>query len=340
MTESTPFFPTPHGVRDMLPQEMGELNSLLAPVRGELVARRFEELHTPALEYESVIAMGDVESTDPAFRLLDDEGRMLVLRPDMTIPTVRLVATRLRKEQPPFRFYYVSHIYRGKPLPGRSREFLQLGAELIGRSGLAATLELLETLVAVLDLAGLTQYSIVVGNADLFPRLMKTLEVPPGARDDLIADLAARNFVGMKRRLEGLMDEGAISPRQVELLTQVAQSRGSVEILDRLPEEIKDVAPDLIRISNEAEGGVRDRLVFDLGMLPTLNYYSGEIFQVHHPAVGQPIGGGGRYDQLLARFGRPLEAVGFGVSLELLHTAKLSEDGLSKPLLESSEGSP
>jgi len=135
------------------------------------------------------------------------------------------------------------------------------------------------------------------------------------------------------------MEEGAASPRQAELLTQVSQSRGSAEILDRLPEEIKDVAPDLIRIAGEAEGDVRDRLVFDLGMLPTLNYYSGEIFQIHHPAVGQPIGGGGRYDQLLARFGRPLEAVGFGVSLELLHTAKLSEDGLSKPLLESSEES-
>lgn len=340
MTEPTPFFPTPSGVRDMAPQEMGELNSVLDLVRKELVAGGFQEIHTPALEYESVIAMGDMESTDPAFRLLDDEGQILVLRPDMTIPAVRLVATRLRNEPPPFRLYYVSHIYRGKPLPGRSREFLQLGAELIGGSGVAATHELLKMLVAVLDLAGLTQYSIVAGNADLFPRLMKALEVPDVAQSDLVADLAARNLVGMKHRLEGLAEQGVISARAAELLTQLPQSRGSAEILDDLPEEIKDLAVDLIRIASDAEGEVQDRLAFDLGMLPTLNYYSGEIFQIHHPAVGQPIGGGGRYDQLLARFGRPLEAVGFGFSLELLHSAKLGEDRIGKPLLESSEESP
>jgi ATP phosphoribosyltransferase regulatory subunit len=337
MSEVAPFHPTPSGVRDMLPTEMRELGSLLEPIRRELEGRRFEEIHTPALEYESVMAVGNVESTEPAFRLMDDEGRMLVLRSDMTIPTVRLVATRLRDEPPPFRFYYVSHIYRGKAAPGRSREFLQLGAELIGRSGVSATLELLETMVAVLDTAGLTEYSVVIGNASLFPRLMKTLEIPAAARKDLARDLAGRDFVAMRSRLERLQERREISAANASLLRELAQTRGSAAVVDELPEAVKDVVADLTRLVGEASEAVRARLVLDFGMSPNLDYYSGEIFEVHHPAAGEPIGGGGRYDELLTRFGRPLEALGFGLSVEQLHTVKLAEDAARRPSLESSE---
>lgn len=335
--EPPPFFPTPAGVRDMLPGELREISSLIAPARRELEARDFAEIHTPALEYESVMAVGDVESTEPAFRLLDDRGRKLLLRSDMTIPTARLVATRLKDERPPFRLYYVSHIYRGAVTSGHAREFLQLGAELIGRSGLAATLELLEGLVAMLDAVGLADYTVVLGDASLFPRLMRTLEIPDGARGALMHELVTRDFVGLRRQLGALKAGNLVGDKTLEALERVAQIRGAGDVFDGLDEVAVDAAETLGRIRVEASDQVRAHLAFDFGMSRPLGYYSGEIFEIHHSALGQPIGGGGRYDELLARFGRPLEAIGFGLSVEALHAAKLAEDAERKPLLEATE---
>ncbi len=321
----------------MLPTELRELSSLLVPIRRELESRDFAEIHTPALEYETVMAVGDVESTKPAFRLLDDEGRMLVLRSDMTIPTARLVATRLKDVPPPFRLYYVSHIYRGRAAPGHAREFLQLGAELIGRSGIPATIELLEALVATVDSAGLNSYSVVLGDVSLYPRLMGALEIPRRVRDELSHEVATRDFVGLRRRLEELQVSDRVPQRSLDILRELVQVRGGADVFDQLDEVVADAAESLRRISHEASAAVQKRLVFDFGMSQEIGYYSGEVFEIHHAALGQPIGGGGRYDPLLARFGRPLEAIGFGVNVEGLHAAKLAEDAERKPSLESSE---
>jgi len=71
---------------------------------------------------------------------------------------------------------------------------------------------------------------------------------------------------------------------------------------------------------------VAERIIFDLGLVRSLGYYTGAIFQVYDPAYGVPIGIGGRYDELLGQFGRPLPAVGFALNVERLHIALTSEE--------------
>ena len=320
-------FSTPPGLRDMLPDELGDVTRLLAPFRLELESRNYNELHTPALEYESTIALGGLESTQPAFPLIDADGRRLVLRPDMTIPTARVIATRLRHRQPPFRLYYVSHVYRGTT--GRieqPREFLQIGAELAGLSGPDSTLELLEVLVAAVDATQLVGYRIVLGDARLLPAILHALRVPSKDRAAITHELVTRDYVGLGQQLDRLCRQRSISTKVRQIITETVSRRGGEDIFENLDERVVATVDPLRRIYHDATPKVRSKLLIDFGLTRRLGYYTGEVFEVHHPALGQAIGGGGRYDNLLERFNRRLPAVGFGLTVERLHEAVRADD--------------
>jgi len=320
-------FSTPPGLRDMLPDELSDVTRLLTRFRLELESRHYSELHTPALEYESTIALGGLESTQPAFPLIDAEGRRLVLRPDMTIPTARVIATRLRHLEPPFRLYYVSHVYRGTT--GRieqPREFLQVGAELVGLSGPDSTLELLEVLVAAVDATPLVGYRIVLGDAQLLPAILHALKVPRKDRPAITHELVTRDYVGLRNQLDRLCEQGSISAKVQRIIVETVSRRGGEEVFDNLDERIVAATDSLRQIYRDATPNVRSKLLIDFGLTRQLGYYTGEVFEVHHPALGQAIGGGGRYDNLLERFNRKLPAVGFGLQVERLHEAARADD--------------
>jgi ATP phosphoribosyltransferase regulatory subunit len=327
-------FSTPPGLRDMLPDELSDVTRLLAPFRLELESRDYSELHTPALEYESTIALGGLESTQPAFPLIDAEGRRLVLRSDMTIPTARVIATRLRHREPPFRLYYVSHVYRGTT--GRieqPREFLQVGAELAGLGGPDSTLELLEVLVAAVDATQLVGYRIVLGDAQLLPAILHVLEVPREDQPAITHELVTRDYVGLRKQLDRLCEQRAISAEVRQIIVETVTRRGGEDIFENLDQRIAAATDSLRQIVRNASPNVRSKLLIDFGLTRALGYYTGEVFEVHHPALGQAIGGGGRYDNLLERFDRKLPAVGFGLSVERLHEAVRADDEQRKATL-------
>ena len=123
----------PSGTRDVLPDEMRELRAMTDRIRAVFDRAGYGEIYTPALEYEQTFERGNIGGARPAYRVFDEHGSVLVLRPDMTVPIARVVATRYAHAEPPLRFCYVAHAYRGvRPQRGQSREFLQAGVELIG----------------------------------------------------------------------------------------------------------------------------------------------------------------------------------------------------------------
>jgi ATP phosphoribosyltransferase regulatory subunit HisZ len=125
--------PIPSGTRDVLPDEMRELRAITEAMRGVFERFGYGEIATPALEYESTLARGDLRGARPAYRVMDDHGAVLVLRSDMTVPIARVVATRYPTEDPPLRLSYFAHAYRAvRPQRGQPREFLQAGIELVG----------------------------------------------------------------------------------------------------------------------------------------------------------------------------------------------------------------
>lgn len=340
-TEARPVIATPAGVRDMLPQEMAEVADVVRPFRHELESAGFGEMHTPALEFESVMALGDVESTEPAFRLIDEMGRTLVLRSDMTIPVARVVATRLREDDPPFRLYYVSHVYRGQPSrAGHPREFLQIGAELMGRPGTSGTLELLGPLVRSLASIQLERYSILLGDTTLFPRLLEGLAVSEPTRSELLHELVTRDLAGFRRIVETAHEQGVMSESAAALIQEAAHTRGNLSLFKDLDPRLRGVGETLETLLRSADEDIRRHVIVDFALVRKLGYYTGEVFEIHHPGIGEPLGGGGRYDGLLARFGRPLAATGFGLTVERLHEALRADDDLLKNELRTGRAPP
>jgi ATP phosphoribosyltransferase regulatory subunit len=134
----------PSGTRDFLPDEMRELRAMTDRIRGVFDRAGYGEVYTPALEYERTFELANVTPTRPAYRMFDEQGNVLVLRSDMTVPIARLVATRYTHAELPLRFCYMAHAYRGvRPQRGQSREFLQAGLELIGSKAPEGTAEAL-----------------------------------------------------------------------------------------------------------------------------------------------------------------------------------------------------
>src|SRR5271167_63449 len=220
--------PIPSGTRDVLPQETGEVRAITDTLRAVFERHLYGEIYTPALEYESVLARADMAEAQPTYRVFDENGAVLVLRSDMTVPIARVVATRYPTSEPPLRFCYFAHCYRGvRPQRGQPRELLQAGIELVGSPAPQGTAEALSVLCAALDATGLKDYRIGLGDASLFPALMASLRVPEEARLGLLEALVLRDFVGLQ---EKLTDSG-VSGEAATLLLDVPQRRGSSVVL-------------------------------------------------------------------------------------------------------------
>jgi ATP phosphoribosyltransferase regulatory subunit len=314
---------TPSGTRDVLPDEMGEVRAMTDRVRAVFAAAGFGEVYTPALEYEQTFARANIGGARPAYRVFDEHGSVLVLRPDMTVPIARLVATRYAHTDPPMRFSYIAHVYRGvRPQRGQSREFLQAGVELIGSPGAAGTAEVLRVLCAALDAAGLKNYRIGLGDASLYPSLLGAFGVPSDRQDLILTELAAGDFVGADREIHAL----GLLERDATMLLRLARTRGGPEVLDGPSGAPRDALSGMREVHGLLAPEVAARIIFDLGLVRSLGYYTGAVFQVYDPAYGVPLGSGGRYDELLGSFGRPLPAVGFALNVERLHIALTGEE--------------
>ncbi|MEJ7825494.1 MAG: ATP phosphoribosyltransferase regulatory subunit [Solirubrobacteraceae bacterium] len=317
----TTIHPIPSGTRDVLPDEMRELRDITEAVRGVFELDGYGEVWTPALEYETVLRRGG--GAPPAYRVFDDHGEVLALRTDMTVPIARLVSTRYPTAEPPLRFCYFAHAYRGvRPHRGQMREFLQAGIELVGSPAPDGTAEALTVLCHALDASGLRGYRIGLGDASLYRTLLRSLNVDDAIGDRLVRTLVARDFVALESELARL----GLTDADAELLLGVAQIRGGPEVLSDAQGPVAEAVAGLRRVHGLLAPQVAERVIFDLGLARDLGYYTGAVFEVYDPALGAPLGGGGRYDDLLGRFGRALPAVGFALGIDRLHIALTGEE--------------
>src|SRR4029077_13103641 len=306
-----------------LPDETREVRAITDTLRAVFERHGYGEVYTPALEYESVLSRADMAEAGPAYRVFDETGAVLVLRSDMTVPIARVVATRYTASEPPLRFCYFAHCYRGvRPQRGQPRELLQAGIELIGAAAPHGTAEALTVLCHALDATGLKDYRVGLGDASLFPAVMARLGVPEDARTGLLESLALRDFVGLKEAL----GQAGITGEAAQLLLEVPQRRGGTEVLADAPEPAEEAVSGLRRLLELLEPNVAERLIFDLGLVRNIGYYTGAVFDVYDPALGTPIGGGGRYDELLGGFGGRPSPAGFALGVDRLHIALAGEE--------------
>ncbi len=312
---------------------MRELRRIESSLRELFESRAYGEVSTPAIEYSDVLAIGDERAMAGAYRFFDPTGNQLALRSDMTVPIARLAADRLDPGDAPHRLYYVGTAYRSvRPEQAQLREFRQAGVELIGSEAPGGTVEMIELLVAGLDAVGLSRAVVGLGDADLFRQLLDELGVEGLARDRILDRLAAHDLVAIEAEAGDL---AGLGDRERELIVRLSSLRGGADVLGAA-REIGGLAVE--RATSRLAGtysaleasGVAARVQLDLGLLRDLDYYTGAILEVYDPALGQIIGGGGRYDALMGRYGRPQPAAGFALYVERVHIAQAEEERLAR----------
>lgn len=322
----------PAGSKDVLPVEAAELRAVESAVRERFAAYGYREVMTPVLEFADVLDRAQEGRLREAFRLFDEGGRVLVLRPDLTIPIARLVATRLADHPGPVRVHYVARAFR-PPAPGRpaAAEQRQAGVELIGEGGPGADAEVLALLVEALRAAGLPEPRVGVGDVSLTAAVLAGIGIDEPEQAALGAALAERNVVEW-RRLARAAEPGSA------LLRDLPALRGGRELVARIAAEVPGAADACGRLDQMlallGRHGVAEVVALDLGVLRDWGYYSGVVFEAYAAGVGRPVAMGGRYDDLAGRFGRARPSVGFGIALDALHQALLAAGATADPLRE------
>ncbi len=313
--------PLPAGVRDVLPVEAAELRALGDALDSAFASFGFREVMTPLIELADVLDRAEEDGVGRAYRLFDDEGRVLVLRPDLTIPIARLVATRMADQPDPVRVSYNARAVR-PPAPGKieGAEQRQAGIELVGMGGADADAEVIAALAAGLAAAGVPDARIAIGSVSLVSAVIAGVGADAPAQRRLWAALRGRSRVDWRAAAADAGGAGEASA----VLAELPSLRGGTEVLDRVAAAVPDAADECGRLSEVLRlvglHGVAPPMV-DLGVVRDWAYYSGVVIEAYAAGAMAPIAVGGRYDGLAARFGRPRPAVGVAVALDLLHHA-------------------
>lgn len=320
-----PLLHTPEGVRDIYGDEMTDLRSISDAVCGCMKTFGFREIQTPSFEYFDVFSSerGTVPSKD-MYKFIDRDGNTLVLRPDMTPQVARCAATYWRDETEPLRLYYVGNTFvdnSGYQL--RLKETTQAGVELFGDDSVVADAEVVALTVECLKKAGLQKFQIEIGNAGFFRALANECELSADDEEELRRRIKNKNLFG----ISDFLTERKISGKTADLLLAIPELFGSEEILDRAASMTENEAAlaclDRLRALSKCLKlyGVERYVSFDLGMLSKYRYYTGIIFRAITYGTGEALASGGRYDSLVAQFGRPMPAIGMSITLDTLMAA-------------------
>lgn len=318
--ESLRKFSTTPGTRDIMPPESTRLLDTQASIRSSFRAYGFREVVTPALEYSEVIE--EPKLRDSAFKLFDQDNQMLILRPEMTTPIARLIAQRLTNSPPPHKLSYSLPVYRRAGVGrGQSAEFHQAGVEVVGSTSPGEDAGAIALLVDVLRGLGLRapgDFSVVLGQTAFYERYLD--QVAPGAAPDLLRALADKDLVRVDA-LAGALPDTASGAREIPRMVGPASDGGVLEEAARYATGgAAEAALENLReiLAHLDAYGCLDAVILDLGLIGRRNYYTGAVYEAYASGLGFAVANGGRYDNLLLRFGEPLPATGFAISVERL----------------------
>src|ERR671933_1517422 len=330
MKHPTRKFSTTPGTRDVLPPESTRLLDVQARIRERFRLFGCGEVLTPALEYSEVIE--EPRLRDASFKLFDPDNQMIMLRPEVTTPIARLVAQRLRNFPPPHKLSYVLPVYRRASVGrGQSAELYQAGVEVVGSPSPqedAATIALLVDILNTLGLEAPDDFAVVLGQTAFYDAYLQ--QAAPDVASPLLAALAAKDLVGVDTLAAALPDEIAAGVRAIPRLVGPAEDGG---VLGEAAKLAGGAPAALTALENLREilrhldaYGCLDAVILDLGLIGRHRYYTGAVFEAYAAGLGFTIANGGRYDNLLARFGRDLPATGFAIYLERLMSVLPAED--------------
>lgn len=326
MNTLSPRLKTVSGVKDVLPEEALKKRKLEAALVELFGQWGYQEVQPPTIEYYNVVVEND-NSVDELFKFIDREGRILALRPDFTTPIARLVATNFPTETLPLRLFYTGNVFRYESTQaGRQREFSQAGVELIGAKGVGADAEVIALAIESLLACSLKDFKIGIGQVMVTKGLIEEFSQDPEDILTIKQAIITKDFVGLENLLRNPKWEG----KPWEELLGLATLHGSKEVLDKARQFSKNdeslkVIDELEQVYDILESyGLSKYIFFDFSILRDFDYYTGIVFEGYAAGLGYPVCGGGRYDNLLSRFGLKKPAVGFALGQERVMLAQKS----------------
>src|SRR5262245_9352647 len=279
----------------------------------------YEEIIPPLFDYADVFP---AELQPRTYAFVGRDGSLLALRPDFTSLLAKIAAGRLIDRPAPLRLYYSGEVLRYEPpKAGRQSELYQMGCELIGARDVDADIEVLALATESLEAAGVRDFVLALGHVGVFAALAAEAGLPPERVEELRERVEGKDAAGVRDVLAGAMISGELQ-EAFEALTSLS---GAVTRLEEL-ENLLSFSRRAVRALQELravvtaleQGGLGERLALDLGEVRGLGYYTGMVFRAYAPGLGFEVASGGRYDELLGRFGRALPAVGFMLGLDRL----------------------
>lgn len=316
----------PVGMSTILPDAARRIRRLEDTLLAVLVRGRYDEIILPMFEYLDVLAPGlESELLEKCYQLVDrTTGRLMLLRPDATAQIARTVAMGMMGDRLPLRLCYRTSVFRyEREHAGRDREIFQVGAELIGIDGVAGDAEVLTLLLECLHQVGLSSFTVAVGHVGFFTALLVRSGLSPDGQKR-VELAAARKDMPL---LEELLVRDGVAKSTARVILEVLELCGGPEVLARGRKLVgRDRAllrplDRLAQVYERLDPSRRSSVLIDLGEFRGFEYYDGIVFDVFAPGIGAELGGGGRYDHLMGRFGRTAASTGFALDVDRVFRA-------------------
>jgi ATP phosphoribosyltransferase regulatory subunit len=325
----------------ILPHAAKQVRRIEAQLLSQISRWGYDEIILPTFEYLDVLAPGlEAELLETCYQFIDrTTGRTLLLRPDATAQVARTIGMGLTGSTLPQRLSYRTSVFRYEPEhAGRGREIFQVGAELVGVDDVTGDYEIISLLIECLQAIGLRSFTIAVGHVGFIKGLLMRSGLSPQGQKRAEQAAAKKDLP----RLEELLASERIAKAAAKAIREAPELAGHEAVLERgrvLAAGEPALTAPLDRLAQVyhllCAAGHRDSILLDLGEFRGFDYYDGVVFDVFAPGVGAELGGGGRYDHLIGRFGRDLPSTGFALDVDhLFRAVEMPQPGVDGPRLD------
>lgn len=316
---------TPDGVQDILFEDCSLKRSLEQKFRALFRSCGFNEVETPSIEFYDVFDSDEgAMPQENMFKFFDQQGRILVLRPDITVPVARITATKYREAAYPIRISYIGNVFRYNDYGGgKQNEFTQAGVEVLGVSTPESDAEVIAVAIQALKASGLENFQVDIGQVEFFNGLMEETGLPEKDTAQVRTLIDRKDYVG----LEEFLNRSEIREELKKLISGLPGFFGSADVIEKaeafeLNKRSRDALENIRQVLDILEDyGLGQYVSVDLGMLRGLSYDTGIIFRGFTYGVGFPILTGGRYDKLVGEFGEECPATGFSLGVNMIMMA-------------------
>ncbi len=331
----------PQGVQCYFGEEVNRRRKVESIVASTMRGWGFREIILPFFDYLEDFSYGlGPHIDDKVYRFLDRDGSLLALRPDLTTLVAKTVATRMMDQSLPIKLFYSGEVFRQERAgAGKPKEFYQVGLESMGSAAAWSDLEVILLAVECLLRLGVDDFKIALGHTGFFSGILSVLSVPAQKAEAIRNAVDHKDSAWLRKEIEVL----GISDAQKRFLEELPDFAGGSEVLERALSAVenplsREALSELSQIHATVDSlGLQDYFIYDLAEVRGLDYYTGIIFKIYGRSQGFELGGGGRYDTLLSKFGWDLPAVGFSFTMDRVLPLVPEAGGLEIPACDSEE---